>query len=94
MSGGHFEYQQYRIQDIIDSIEELVNENNTLDEFGCCRNFSDETLEEFKTGIKLLKVAQVYAQRIDWLVSGDDSEVSFHKRLANDLHKIREKDNF
>ena len=43
-------------------------------------NFSDETIDEFKKGIELLKKAFVYAQRIDWLVSGDDGEESFHRR--------------
>lgn len=53
-------------------------------------NFSDETIDEFKKGIELLKKAFVYAQRIDWLVSGDDGEESFHRRLKEELDKIYE----
>lgn len=44
-------------------------------------NYSKETIREFKKGIKLLKQAEVYAQRIDWLLSGDDGEKEFHERL-------------
>jgi len=92
MSGGHFDYKQYQIQAIIDSIEQLIidNDSEELDEWGIpiSKNYSSETIEQFKIGNTVLKVAQIYAQRIDWLVSGDDSESSFHERLENDLKLI------
>jgi hypothetical protein len=92
MSGGHFDYKQYQIQAIIDSIEQLIidNDSQELDEWGIpiSKNYSSETIEQFKIGNTALKLAQIYAQRIDWLVSGDDSESSFMKRLENDL-KLR-----
>lgn len=47
-----------------------------------------EVIEKFKDGVKLLRMAQVYAQRIDWLLSGDDGEESFLKRLKEDLEKL------
>ena len=43
------------------------------------------TLSEFEHGILLLEQAAIYAQRIDWLVSGDDGEGNFHRRLNEDL---------
>ena len=92
MSGGHFDYKQYQFQAIIDSIEQLIidNDSEELDEWGIpiSKNYSSETIEQFKIGNTVLKVAQIYAQRIDWLVSGDDSESSFHERLENDLKLI------
>ena len=48
-------------------------------------NYSDETIQEFKNGIEAVKKAYIYIQRIDWLLSGDDGEDSFHKRLKKDL---------
>ena len=48
-------------------------------------NYSDETIREFKNGIEAVRKAYVYIQRIDWLLSGDDGEDSFHKRLKKDL---------
>jgi TFIIF-interacting CTD phosphatase-like protein len=50
--------------------------------------YPDEVIEKFKEGMKALRVAAVYAQRIDWLVSGDDGEESFLKRLKEELEKI------
>jgi hypothetical protein len=45
-------------------------------------------IEEFKNAVKYLKIAQVYAQRVDWLVSGDDGEETFMKRLDEDLNDL------
>jgi hypothetical protein len=90
MSGGRFDYLQYRITEIIDGIEQEIRDNNVEPRKEYCfelNNFKEETINEFKKGIELLKKAQIYAQRIDWLLSGDDSEESFHQRLSEDLSK-------
>jgi hypothetical protein len=80
MSGGHFNYDQYKIQQIADEVEQLIiNE--------VCP-YSAETIEEFKKGLLALKQAHIYTQRIDWLVSGDDGEESFHKRLKKELDEL------
>lgn len=50
--------------------------------------YSDEVIEEFKKGLDILRKAYVYAQRIDWLISCDDGEESFHRRLKEDLEKL------
>jgi hypothetical protein len=77
MSGGHFDYNQHRINDIIESIEEQIDNNGS--------EYSVEVINEFKIGVKKLKEAYIYAQRIDWLLSGDDNSVEFLKRLEEDL---------
>lgn len=83
MSGGHFDYQQRHLDDIANQIEHVV-ENNTEKDYW---NYSEETLDEFRTAISLLRVARVYVQRIDWLLSDDDGEETFHERLKKDLEK-------
>lgn len=50
--------------------------------------YKPETIAEFQNGLKYLKKAYVYAQRIDWLISGDDGEESFHERLKEDLAEL------
>lgn len=90
MSGGYFNYDQYKLGYIADSIEQLIRDNNSteLDEWGNPKghhNFSPETIAEFEQAIRFLNRAVIYAQRIDWLVSGDDGEDTFHKRLREDL---------
>ena len=50
--------------------------------------YPDEVIEEFKIAVEFLRIAYVYAQRIDWLLSGDDSEESFMERLKEELNDI------
>lgn len=89
MSGGHFDYNQHRITDIAESLESAIlqNESTDINKYGEALGygFSKETIEEFKQGLNYLKLAVIYAQRIDYLLSGDDGEENFHKRLKEDL---------
>ena len=48
-----------------------------------------ETYKQFKDAIRFLEIANIYIHRIDWLVSGDDNEAEFHKRLAEDLKEAK-----
>ena len=88
MSGGRFQYSQHRLFDIVEEIKEIIEHNDIPDEWGNANNFSDETILEFRKGIEILNRAYVYAQRIDWLVSGDDSEPYFHTRLQQELKEL------
>ena len=92
MSGGHFQYKQWEIGNIADEVEQLIltNDSEEKDEWGDRKgyHYTPETIEEFKKGLVLLRQAYVYAQRIDWLVSGDDGQDSFHRRLKFELEKL------
>ena len=95
MSGGHFEYKQYDIFEIAREIERLIkfNDSDQVNEYGdrisiISRDFSDETIEKFKTAVDILSQAAIMAQRIDWLVSGDDGEETFHQRWDEDLTNL------
>ena len=83
MSGGYFDYEQYKIDEIAIAVEDLIFEDS-LDE----NKYPKEVIEEFKAGLVHLKKAAIYAQRIDWLVCGDDGEVSFIERLKSDLDEL------
>ena len=89
MSGGHFDYKQYELGRIADEIEQIIlgNDSTEIDQWGSKKGygFAPETIAEFKKGLDILRQAEIYAQRIDWLVSGDDGEDSFHSRLKHDL---------
>lgn len=89
MSGGHFDYKQYELGYIADDIEQMILNNDVKNEYGYAHNYSNATLKQFKKAVKLIRQAQVYAQRVDWLVSGDDGEDCFHRRLAEDLKAIK-----
>ena len=105
MSGGYFDYQQYRITDIADSIQSELDKQGTpkpKDELWDTEDYYEKHPEELnhftypiaiqgrmKEGIAILKIASVYAQRIDWFLSGDDGEESFLKRLDEELNCIK-----
>lgn len=82
------EYQQYRIDDIVREIEDLIETNNVANEYGYSRNYSEETITKFKEALTPLRRGAIMAQRIDWLVSGDDGENTFHKRWDEELNKL------
>ena len=92
MSGGHFDYNQYRITTIADTIDSMIwnNKSEEVNEWGDSigNNYSEETIAEFEKAVLYLNLAYIYAQRIDWLVSGDDGEETFHRRLADDLKNL------
>jgi hypothetical protein len=92
MSGGYFGYKQFRIREIAQEIEELIASNNSTElnrwgeELG--RGYNAATIAAFSEAVAQLRIAEAYVQRIDWLVSCDDSEECFHRRLDEDLAKI------
>lgn len=53
-------------------------------------DYEEKTLKEFRKGLDAIRKARVYAHRIDWLISGDDGEDNFHKRLEEDLKELEE----
>lgn len=92
MSGGHFGYEQYKIGQIADDIQLLIDTNDSCEKnsYGdpIGRNYSPEVVDKFREAVKVLRMAHVYAQRIDWLVSGDDGPNSFLRRLEEDLKNV------
>jgi len=87
MSGGAFEYQQYRLHDIAQDIEEEIKSNGKEDEHGYKNNYSKKTLTRFKNTVILLKKVESMVQRVDWLLCGDDSEDTFHERWEKEVLK-------
>jgi hypothetical protein len=91
MSGGFFGYSQHHIQDIIGELEAIIRRGKLYpdDEWwdSCCKqqDLSYTEREVFLAGIAILKIAYIYAQRIDYYLSGDDSLECLLKRLQEDL---------
>jgi hypothetical protein len=77
MSGGHFDYEQYRIKNQVEMVDQLIKEHGS--------SYREDTLAEFEYAKLVLATSAIYLHRIDWLVSGDDGEDTFHQRLHEDL---------
>ena len=48
-------------------------------------NLSDETINVMKEAYRQIRIAEIYAERVDWMMSGDDSEECFRERIKEDL---------
>ena len=80
MSGGHFDYKQYRIEDIAEEIDNLIASNDERS-----REYKPETIERFRQTAHVLRQAAEMAQRVDLLVSFDDGEDCFHDRWKDEV---------
>lgn len=109
MSGGTFDYNQHRIRDIANDIEQEIaksgkpksqrelkdegwRDDSWYEKYPEDLNhfkYPDEVIAEFKNAYEILRKAEIYAQRIDWLLAGDDGEESFIKRLKSDLELLK-----
>jgi hypothetical protein len=90
VSGGAFDYNQHRIREIYQEIEKVLLEQGKKNEWGHHYPiYSKRVQNKFKKAIKALKIAEVYAQRVDWLISGDDGDESFLERLKEDLEALK-----
>lgn len=93
MSGGHFDYKQYVLHDIADQIQNVIDNNDITgkNEWGerIGNGYPPKVIEKFSDAILALKIAGVYAHRIDYLLSCDDGENTFLQRLADDLEALK-----
>lgn len=76
MSGGHFNYIQYKIEGAANAIERILNSDEV---------YAEDTREKFKLAVDTLFKAAKMLQRVDWLVCGDEGEASFHERWKEEL---------
>ena len=81
MSGGSLDYFYSRIDEPVQIISEKIKWGKKI--------WSLKTLRKFKMAIKYLKITQIYTKRIEWLLSGDDGEDSFHERLREELEDYK-----
>lgn len=87
MSGGSITRPDF--DGVIEDIRHAITSNGKPDRDGYAYTYSKRTMAEFKRALYYLRIAKVYATRIDYLLANDDSEETFHVRLAEDFEKAR-----
>jgi tartrate dehydratase alpha subunit/fumarate hydratase class I-like protein len=97
MSGGHFSYDQYHMENIADEIDRLINQNDSTEKNNwnedVGRHYPPEIMARFKEAAHTIRQAQEMAQRVDWLVSEDDGEESFMTRWDEEVRQCFRKKN-
>lgn len=53
--------------------------------------YPDSVLRRMEEAVYALRAAAIYAQRVDYLLSGDDGEESFEERLSKKLSELNSK---
>ena len=88
MSGGHFDYNQYKITQIADDIQNLIDINNSeeKDRYGgdISYHLPEDVINCFKEAIVTLRRASSMTHHIDYLLSGDTGPESFVERWNRD----------
>lgn len=79
MNTGDFTRSMHYLSDVIHTIEGASSEN--------ADGFSENTLSELDVSVYFLKMTGVYIRRILALLDDDDSEDTFHQRLADELQE-------
>lgn len=87
MSGGHFRYQQNRMDDMAREIDALIARNGTsyAEKPDWETHYSPDIIERFKETVHILRQATEMVERIDYVVSADDSEETFRERWAKEV---------
>lgn len=92
MSGGTFYYRQYHITMIRERIEEELEDELHAAKTGKTkghRKNPERIIKAYTEAVSALKIAEVYLDRIDWYIAGDDSEESFLQRLEEELRVLK-----
>ena len=51
--------------------------------------YERKTMEIMKRAVYVLRMAHIYAQRVDWMLSGDDGEETLAVRLDEELRALK-----
>lgn len=89
MSGGHFEYRNYLLDELADEVERLIALNGREEDFDGYKwkraEYDEDTLSKFRLTIETLRKGSKMLERVDWLASGDDGEETFKKRWREEI---------
>ncbi len=90
MSGGHFDYTDCHFGNIARSIEQLIETNETSDEYGYARDYPKKILDKFELAAAICWAASFAVHEIDWLVSDDTGKDQFLKNWKSGVEpKLR-----
>lgn len=86
MSGGHFNYKQFAIEEIADAIDkEIAKYYVDRGDSEPVNGYAPDTIAVFKETSVMLRKLFILVHRIDFLLSSDDSENEFHERIKEDF---------
>ena len=85
MSGGRFDYVQYKFDDVAESIRGYREREMRHSDFP----LPDDIAAKFEEAARTCEIAARMVQRVDWLLSGDDGEDSFRQRWKDEVESMQ-----
>lgn len=85
MSGGHFDYNQYRISDIADQIERDLSRIGKTNDYGDVIDIPEDIVDKMFEAITVLRKCEKMVHAIDWYMSGDTGDDSFRKEWGENM---------
>ena len=89
MSGGAFDYQNYRLDDISQEIQHRLAHRKKKDEDGWTYNLDPQAATRLRFLQKILKILSDTLYSADYLLCGDYGTDEFVKDFDRDLKKIK-----
>jgi len=90
MSGGFFEYQEMRLVDLAEPLRCKIALNRQKPAWASDYdiNYSESFINEMSDIYNQIIILMAKLHRMDWVLSGDDGESDYERRLAIDLSKV------
>lgn len=85
MSGECFDYVQYRLDEPLEKLKNII-EYQDLDDINI-KNYSEETQKKIKEAYNTILKARIYLVRVAYLLDGDDGEEAFLSRTKAEMDK-------
>lgn len=85
MSGDYMTDEYYWNLFTAEKLEQIVNDAETN------REYPKDIIVRLKDGLDIVKAAGIFIRRIDYLISGDDSEEEFKKRLSEEIQELSDR---
>jgi hypothetical protein len=84
MSGGHYDYVEYRLNDIVDKVDEDLNRLGVVDEWGYVFEVEPEVVEVMKQVREECLALFDKIHNLDYVISGDSGIDILTKYLRDD----------
>lgn len=80
MSGGHFDYLQYRVSELADNLQAIIESPSEYEQ----ELLQDDNVKQaLYDAYEHCRLAFIYAHELDYLISGDTGVDRFHTRVTS-----------
>lgn len=82
MSGGHYDYLQYRVSELADQIRSDLERVGTTNEWGDTFQPEPATVDAMRFIASWLDLGQQMAHDMDWCLSGDTGDDTIARQMS------------